>query len=1029
MASPADGTPFWRSLDERADTEAFRSLLENEFPAAADEWTDPVSRRRFLSLMGAGLALAGLAGCSSAPREKILPYVRQPEQIVPGKPLFFATAMTVGGYATGLLVESHLGRPIKVEGNPEHPASLGATDAIAQASVLGVYDPDRSRGVTYTGRPATWERAFGTLRGLVERLQKKQGEGLRILTGTITSPTLGGQLLGLLKTFPQARWHQYEAIHQDAVLAGAQLAFAEPVAVIPHFERADVVVSLDDDFLGYGPGQLRAAHDFAARRNVWDHKDRIPSRLYVVESTLSLTGAKADHRLPLQAHKVESFSRALALEVVRLLRVRQGGSEEALNSLESLTKAGPRQSESPEAEARRWAAAVARDLTAKDRIGKTLIVAGEGQPPAVHALAHLLNVVLGNTGKTIAYIEPVEVRPENQTESLRQLTLDMDAGKVEALLILGSNPVYDAPADLEFGRRMAKVPLRFHLGLYQDETARLCHWHVPEAHYLETWSDARAFEGTASVVQPLIAPLYEEARSAHEILAALTDEPSLSGHELVRAHWRRYFGERKLSGSFEAFWEKCLHDGMVPGTMRATKSVQPRRSWPADDAKEWGDRVATPSGLEIVFRPDPGVFDGRFANNGWLQELPRPLTQLTWDNAALMSPETARRLGIGQGRGGYRPDLHAPLTEVVTLRLPGRDSVEAGAWILPGLPDDTVTVHLGLGRTHAGSIGTGVGFNGYRLRTSSASWFEAGLQVTRTGHQTQLASAQHHHLMENKSLVRTGTTDGKLTSLGEHGTGEEGRHPLSLHPAHEYTGHRWGMVIDLTSCIGCGACVIACQAENNIPIVGKDQVLRGREMHWIRVDRYFAGEPEQPKVHFQPVPCMHCENAPCELVCPVAATVHSDEGLNDMVYNRCVGTRYCSNNCPYKVRRFNFLQYTDRETETLKLMRNPDVTVRTRGVMEKCTYCVQRINGARIAAEKAGRRVEDGEVVTACQAVCPAEAILFGDTNDSKSVIARAKKSPLNYGLLEELNTRPRTTYLAEVRNINPDPDLNLGTA
>jgi MoCo/4Fe-4S cofactor protein with predicted Tat translocation signal len=1006
----ARGKHYWRSLEELADTEAFQELLHREFPQGATEWTDPLSRRQFLTLMGASLALAGLTGCSR-PTEKILPYVRQPEEIIPGKPLFFATAMTLGGLATGLLVESHEGRPTKVEGNPDHPASLGATDAFAQAAVLGLYDPDRSQSVAYLGRIRGWSDAVGALRTAMSLQREKQGAGLRILTETVGSPTLAAQLQALLKDYPAAKWHQYEPAGTDSARAGARLAFGADVGHHYRFDKADVVLSLEADFLSCGPAHLRYVRDFTARRRVRGDKADM-NRLYVVECELSPTGAVADHRLPLRAGQVEGF----ALHLAATLGVRTGP---------------PNQPLPPGAD--RWGAAVARDL--QQHKGSSLIVAGDQQPAAVHALAHGLNNLLGNAGKTVIYTDPVEARPVDQTVSLRELVQDMDEGRVEVLLILGDNPVFTAPVDLHFAESLAKVPLRVHLGLYNDETAAQCHWHIPEAHFLESWSDARAFDGTASIVQPLIAPLYN-GKSAHELLAALGEQPDRTAYEIVQGHWRDYWRQQGSSGDFDSFWQRSVHDGVIAGTALPPKQVSLKPDW----AKAPATPQPSDKGLEIIFRPDPALLDGRFANNGWLQELPRPITKLTWDNAAIVSPTTAKQLGVGYAPGNRSGGHGQTITDVVELRY-GDRTVKAPVWIQPGHADDTITIHLGHGRTRAGKVGTGTGFNAYLLRTSEAPWIGQGVSVRKTGERYQLACVQFHHLMEGRDLIRAGTLAEyrKNPSLeppkpeANPATARESRAerpekethgkrvPLSLYPGFEYHGYKWGMSIDLSACVGCSACVVACQAENNIPVVGKPGVLQGREMHWLRIDSYYEGNLDNPKTYFQPVPCMQCENAPCELVCPVEATAHSDDGLNDMVYNRCVGTRYCSNNCPYKVRRFNFLQYSDYATQSLRLMYNPDVTVRSRGVMEKCTYCVQRIRNAQMEADKQGRRVRDGEILTACQAACPASAIIFGDINDAKSEVAQLKAEPRDYALLAELNTRPRTTYLAAVRNPNPE--------
>ena len=1010
--SNTSGKDYWRSLEELAETEGFDEMLHREFPRFAAEWNDSVGRRRFLRLMGASLALAGLSACTRQPMEPIAPYVRQPEELLPGKPLYFATAMPLGGVATGVLAESHQGRPTKIEGNPDHPASFGATDAFAQASVLTLYDPDRSQTLTHLGEISAYPAFLGSFRTVVRTQRSLQGAGLRILTETVTSPTLASQLRATLSELPLAKWHQYDPVNRDNVRAGALLAFGESVHTVYRFERAGVIVSLDSDFLSCGPGSVRYAREFASRRRLQEGRSEM-NRLYVVEGTPSNTGSVADHRLQLRASEIESFARALARE----LGVAAGGE----------SKADDRWT--------KWIKAVASDL--QQHRGSGIVIAGEFQPPAVHALAHAMNHALDNADATVLHTEPLEANSVDQTESLRELARDMDAGNVDVLLILGGNPVYNAPADLNFGERLRKVGLRVHLGLYDDETSALCHWHIPEAHYLESWSDARAFDGTASIVQPLIAPLYR-GKTAHEILAALMDQPERSGYHIVRDYWKSHFMGGQLSGAgggvaenreessmsadFESFWRKALHDGFIPNTALAPKPVTLRSDFASQipsPAPSSRPPAPGPSGeLEIVFRPDPTVYDGRFANNGWLQELPKPLTRLTWDNAAIVSPATAASLNLSYEIGARGGEHGGVLTDQVELEYQGR-TVRAPVWILPGHPDDCVTVHLGYGRVRAGRVGSRAGFNAYALRTSDAPWFGSGLKLRKTWERVLLAGVQTHHDMEGRDILRSGTLDEyrKHPELAPQGSGNE----LSLYPGYEYRGYAWGMTIDLNACIGCGACVVACQAENNIPIVGKTEVGRAREMHWLRVDRYYKGPLNNPETFFQPVPCMHCENAPCEVVCPVAATAHSAEGLNDMVYNRCVGTRYCSNNCPYKVRRFNFLLYSDWETPSLKLMRNPNVTVRSRGVMEKCTYCVQRINKAKIEAEKEDRQVADGEIVTACQAVCPVQAIVFGNVNDPNSRVAKLKSEPRNYGLLADLNTRPRTTYLAAVRNPNPD--------
>jgi molybdopterin-containing oxidoreductase family iron-sulfur binding subunit len=726
------------------------------------------------------------------------------------------------------------------------------------------------------------------------------------------------------------------------------------------------------------------------------------------------TGAKADHRLPLRAQEMEGFARALATK----LGIQAGGS--------ATSAAGDHA---------KWIDAVVKDL--QQHRGRCVILAGDRQPPVIHLLAHALNERLGNLGQTVLHTEPIEARPADHVQSLRDLVQAIEKDQVELLVILGGNPAFTAPADFHFAEliRQKNSLLRFHLSLFQDETSRLCQWHLPEAHYLEAWGDTRAFDGTVSITQPLIEPLYH-GRSANELLAVLTNDIETPGQEIVQGYWRSHWKQSGGSGDFQDFWQTALHDGVVAGTRLPTKPVSMQQGW-EKHLKGAGDgNNSAGQDFEIVFHADPTIYDGRFANNGWLQELPKPITKLTWDNAALMSPTTAKELGLthmayehGGEHGGYQ-------VNVVELELDGR-AVTAPVWIMPGHAERSITVYLGYGRDAAGKVGgqrdARVGFNSYTLRTSDHPWFATGLKVTKTADTYPIACTQQHQLMENRDVVRAAKLDdyhhqprfaAEREERHEKEQTKEARKPLTLYPPYDYSPpkNKWGMVIDLTTCTGCKACVVACQAENNIPVVGKDQVLAGREMHWLRIDRYATGPFEHPEeFYFQPVPCMHCENAPCEYVCPVAATVHSAEGLNEMIYQRCVGTRFCSNNCPYKVRRFNFFQYSDYNTPSVRQQYNPDVTVRSRGVMEKCSYCVQRIRHAEIEAQVEGRPIADGEVLTACQAACPAQAILFGDMNDPKSKVKEWKESPLHYALLAELNTEPRTTYLAALRNPNPE--------
>jgi len=983
-----EGRRYWRSLEELADTPEFREYIHREFPSQASEFNDPAGRRQFLKLMGASLALAGVGACTRQPYEKIVPYVRQPEEVVPGRPLFYATAMPIGGLGMPLLAENHLGRPTKLEGNPEHPASLGATDLFSQASVLGLYDPDRSRNVLNRAEVTTWNAFLTAIQGAANAKRTIAGRGLRLLTEPISSPSLIDQIHTLLTTFPEAKWHQWDPVY--GVTQGA----APTSRALYHFDKADVVVSLDADFLGFGPGAVRYTKDFSSRRRIDTPEDRL-NRLYVVEPALTLTGAKADHRMALKARDVYAFAAALADAV-------GAGS-------------GARVAELPEEARSSWIPAVSADL--RNHRGTSVVVAGDQQPAAVHALARAMNEALGNVGSTVTYTAPVTASPADGAASIGQLVADMQAGEVDLLVMLGVNPVFTAPADLNFARALERVAIRVHLGLYQDETAELCQWHVPEAHYLESWGDVRAFDGTVSLVQPLVAPLYD-GRSALEVLAAMNGQAGVPAADLVKQFWQRAFatglpvaGTRTdaagaMFGTFDAFWRQALHDGFISGSSMI--AAQAASSAPPADAAAPPPAVST-SDLEIVFRPDSNVLDGRFINNGWLQELPKTLSKVTWDNVAYVSFNTAQRLGVTTG----------DLIDVAH----GGQSARIPVWVMPGTADDAVVVHFGYGRRRTGRVGTGLGVDTFGLRTSATPWFDGGATVMPVGERYPLSSTQNHFQMEGRHPVRVVDADDYradphvVEELGHEVPGPD----MSLYPPFEYNGHKWGMAIDLNACTGCGVCVAACVAENNIPVVGKDQVGRSREMHWLRVDTYFEGDPAAPEgTYHQPVPCQQCENAPCEVVCPVAATTHSDEGLNDMVYNRCVGTRYCSNNCPYKVRRFNFMLYSDFTTDELKAQRNPDVTIRSRGVMEKCTYCVQRINHARIDAKTEGREIADGEIKTACEQACPAEAIVFGDLNKPDSQVVRLKAQERNYGLLEDLGTRPRTSYLAVVRNPNP---------
>jgi MoCo/4Fe-4S cofactor protein with predicted Tat translocation signal len=985
-AAEKTGPEYWRSLEELAGSDDFQEALHREFPKGASEWVDSVSRRGFLKVMAASLGLAGMTGCVRLPLESIVPYVRQPENVIPGRPMYYATAMTLGGYASPLLVESHLGRPTKIEGNDRHPASIGGTDIFAQASILGLYDPDRSQTVMSMGDVRSWQAFLSAIRGPLSAQRALQGAGIRVLTPTISSPTLADQLGNFLKIYPQAKWHVYEPVNRDNVLEGAKLAFGQPVETRYDFSKADVIVSLDADFLYAGfPGNTRYIRDFAKRRN----PDAPMNRLYVVECTPSSTGAKADHRFAVRAADVAILASDLAMA---------SGPHTHFFPI-----AGIGAGAAKGAEYGALVLAAAKDL--QSHPGSSVVIAGDHQPAAVHALVHAMNARLGNVGKTLFYTDSTDANPVSQTQSIKDLVADMRGGKVDMLVILGGNPAYDAPGDLNFADalRSGRVPLRIHHGLYQNETAELCQWHVNQSHELEAWGDARAYDGTASIIQPLIAPLYN-GKSAIEFAALLSGQADANGYDLVRAYWQK----QHTSADFEQFWRKSLHDGWIEGTTFAPKSLSPKSG-----ATDSGVKAADDNTIELNIRRDPTIYDGQFSNNGWLQELPKPMTKLTWDNAVLIGPKMAKDHGINT-------------EDIVELELNGK-KVTGPVWIQAGHPDNSVTVFLGYGRKRAGRVGTAQGFDAYALRTTAAPWIATGVQIRKTGETYKLASTQGMQSMDtpngdHRPLVREATLE-KYLKEPNFAKEEETPPELTLYKPYPYKEeeYAWGMTIDLNSCVGCNNCIVACQSENNIAVVGKEQTQLGRHMHWIRVDAYYQGDRNSPRAFFQPVPCMQCENAPCEVVCPVGATNHTTEGLNDMVYNRCVGTRYCSNNCPYKVRRFNFLLFQDWETPQYKMMRNPDVSVRSRGVMEKCTYCVQRINECRIDAEREDRKINDTELQTACQQSCPAGAIIFGNINDPNSKVSKLKAQARNYTLLGELNTRPRTTYLAEVRNPNPE--------
>jgi MoCo/4Fe-4S cofactor protein with predicted Tat translocation signal len=1020
------GKRYWKSLDELADTPAFQELMQEEFPrqASAGEWVDSVSRRGFLKVMGASFALAGLAGCTKQPDEPIFPYIKQPEDLVLGKPMYFATAHPFPTGAIPVLVKSDAFRPIKLEGNPEHPMSKGKSDAFTQA-LLDLYDPDRSQHPRFRGEQADWGKFQQDFAGAVAA--SKTGDGVVFLSETITSPTLAAQWKQVQAKYPQIKLVQYEPVNGDAGRAASKAAFGDYYDTQYKLEDADVILALDADFLGgIGfPGFLPLSAAWAERHRF--DKDKPMNRLYVVETMPTVTGFKADHRLALKPSEIDAFASALA-----------GGSS-------TLSNPG----------AQKFLAAVQDDI--KKSGGRFAVVVGPNSSVAAHNAAYAVNAAA--EGKTVFYTQPVAAIPTEQAADLKSLVADMNAGKVQWLVMLGVNPLYNAPADLEFEAAFNKVPYTVHLGSHLDETGFYSTWHLNKTHYLESWTDARAYDGTISVVQPMIDPLYG-GHSAHDVLQTLID-PSMSAYDVVVANAKTYIGSAGGGGDFQTAWRKVLHDGWVQNTAFTPKTLGAPKAATAT-ASAAGSATAG-SGIEISFKPDASLYDGRYGNNGWLQELPKQVTNISWDNAALMNMDLMGKLGIEEN-------------EAIELTLNGR-KVITPVLMSPGHPNDAVTVHLGLGRrAEAGRVGAGVGFNAYTLRTTDQPLSAGGLSVVRGKGTYDLCVtkvhniehrgpyAQHdlerplsdkegtyslagHEAME-RSIIRyatyaeaikdpdyahNGASGTLVNKVGYNPQGEAVPHEESFFPDNWRYDHqeqvstgtvlqnKWGMSIDLNSCIGCNACVVSCYAENNIAVVGREQVKIGRIMQWMRIDTYFEGDLHAPKAHFQPMLCQHCESAGCEQVCPVGATVHTPEGINTMVYNRCVGTRYCSNNCPYKVRRFNFLLYSDYDTESLKFMRNPDVTVRSRGVMEKCSYCVQRIEAVKIEADKNNRAIEDGEILTACQQACPTDAIVFGNLNDPKARVTKLKAEERDYQVLADLNYRPRTSYTAGVTNPNAE--------
>jgi molybdopterin-containing oxidoreductase family iron-sulfur binding subunit len=1011
--SPIDkgttGRSYWRSLDDLEGDPEVRELVHREFAHFLPDDLSAGSRRQFLKIMGASIALAGASGCGNPtwprwPAAKILPHAYRSPEERPGTPVHFATCWEMGGVAKPLLVRSYDGRPIKIEGNPQHPASLGAADAWSQASVLEFYDPDRSHGPSRNqGRTETatsWDAFQAEMMAALEKLAAVGGRGLRILSEASSSPTLRHERDELLRRMPEARWHEWEPLSRDAAREGSRLAYGRPLRTHYDFAHADVVVGFEDDFLVTHPAAVTHARAFAGKRRV---ENGSMNRLHVVESAFSVTGSQADHRVAVPSREVSQAAWALAAELFL------GGGLPLPDAFAHLR--APLEAARPLGLRLPFVRAIAADLLRAK--GHGIVAVGPSQPPSVHALAHVVNAALLNIGRAVRYTEEPDPARTPHLESLRELASDMHRGAVDTLLVLGGNPAFDAPADFDFPGALTKTARTAHLSLHRNETSRACVFHLPRAHALESWSDALSWDGTYTIGQPLIQPLYE-GRTPAELVALLREGRPVPGRDLVeRTFVREELGD---AGAFR----RAIHDGFAGPPAAEVVPALDGTGW-RPEASDFAGEPEAGGRIEVVFLPDYSVWDGRFANNGWLQEWPDPMTKIAWDNAALIDPATAREHGVSQG-------------DLLILRR-GDRTLELPAFLMPGQARGSIAVSLGYGRRDGGRLaerdsdGKGGGFDAYPFRTSDAMWSAGAVEWSRNGGRYDLATTQNHHALFNAQQGRGEAR--RLPEIFREATLDEYRHHpdfaehrthhpplLSLWEERSYDkGPQWGMAIDLNACTGCGACVIACQAENNVPVVGKNEVKRGREMHWIRIDRYFDGDPASPRVAHQPVTCQQCENAPCEQVCPVAATTHSDEGLNDMVYNRCIGTRYCNNNCPYKVRRFNWFNNQKGMPDILKMQLNPDVTVRSRGVMEKCTFCIQRIKAVTIPARNEKRQIKDGEIVPACAQTCPADAIVFGDISDPESRVAKLHQNERAYAMLSELNVKPRNRFLAKIRN------------
>lgn len=971
------GKEYWRSLDQLAETPEFKQFLEREFPENASEMTNPVTRRKFLGLMGASIAFAGLVGCRR-PVEKIVPYVVAPENVIPGVPQYYATTATYGAHAYGLVVESHGGRPTKIEGNEKHSATLGKSNALLQAEILNMYDPDRIKNVMNDGADSSWKQFVAFWEEKYAAFAENSGEGLAIVSGAFSSPTMHRLYTTFTKNFPKAQWFVDETNSYANVYAGVKTATGQDLRPKYDYGKAKVIVSIDSDFLGVESDEIAAAAGFANGRRVASEKDAM-NRLYMVESAFSLTGGMADHRIQLSPQQLEAFT----VQLAAALGINVSGKSIV---------------------ATKWMAALVKDL--KKNAGASLVVAGHRQSAATHALIVAINNALNNNGKTVTYHNTnYTVLENNGTAAFVKAAT---AGKINTAIFIESNPVYSATGDLDAKSALSKIKNKVALAFHNDETAKMCNWVIPASHFLEYWGDASAVDGTLSTIQPLIQPLYN-SKSKVELVQLLANGKSEKGHDTVKETWKGLLKTATLGKA----WRKVLHDGVYANSNMETASLKMDAIKNAVAKASKAVKVPAKESLDVVFYSSSSINEEAFANNGWMQEVPDPVTKVSWDNVALINPKTAESLGVNA-------------RDLIQLTVNGK-TIEIVAWVMPGVANNVVALELGYGREGIGRIADGVGFNVNPIRSSKSPYYASGAKISTTGRTYKVANTQDHNSMEGRPLIREATLDAykKNPTFAPDMAMLSDEHLKSLWEEHKYDeGYQWGMSIDLNTCNGCNTCVVACQSENNIPVIGKEEVELGREMHWLRMDRYFAGDVDNPEMVYQPVACQHCENAPCEQVCPVQATLHDEEGLNVMTYNRCVGTRYCANNCPYKVRRFNFFNYTNDMPETLQMQQNPDVTVRFRGVMEKCTYCTQRLQHAKITSKNENRTIKDLEVQTACQQACPSNAIVFGNILDPESAVSKAKKQNRDYALLSELNIKPRTTYLAKLRNPNPEIGL-----